>query len=100
MKMKFKGFIVLPWRYHGSKSRNSRTQICQMFPDVQYVGSKRPAILSKQTFQHVSRLKVYFATAAVSLSVASKTDIEFLKCYTAEPKKNPEYSGYNTRNAR
>ena len=59
---------------------------------VQYVGPKKPAIPIKQTLQHVSRLKV-LATAAASRSIASRTDIQFFKCVTAEPKKTPEYSG-------
>ena len=66
---------------------------------VQYIGPKKPVIPKKQTIQHVSSLKV-FATAATARSIASKNDLQFLKDITADPEETPEYSGYNTRNAR
>ena len=67
-------------------------------PHVEYTGPKKPVIPKERTIQHVSSLKV-LAAAAAGRSLASQNDLQFLKDITTHP-ETPEYSGYNTKNAR
>ena len=67
-------------------------------PHVEYTGPKKTLIPKKRTIQHVSSLKV-LASAAAARSLANQNDIQFFKDIATDT-TNPEYSGYNTKNAR
>ena len=67
-------------------------------PHVEYTGPKKPLIPKRRTVQHVSSLKV-LASAAASRSLANQNDLQFFKDIATDT-ATPEYSGYNTKNAR